>query len=414
MIPEKWPACWTSVVIPVVLLILTASLVHLPGTAAAEGPVPDHLVIDLPEGVSPDRVPVGGHIDIYALVYDADGKDITFDAEAEWWISPDIASWRYISNVGMRLFPEGVGNLTIHTRAWVGGVNVTGSLNVTLVITVESVVIHRLPETGHVYPGDVLDIHIELLDWKGNTIHSDASFDWSVNSGTVERKVDPAYIRWTAGPTGLAVISVEYALFEQTGSASLTIDVLSRLSSIVIDDMPEKMYSGVYFEFHVRVLDDQGRDVTTEATVRPAVWIDGCMTAIDWLWNSSSGYMALRSKDFGDATINVRAELNDINLTEEVDVLIRMGPPPPEPGETSSPFLEIDGGYMLLLIGTVILVVGLVFWRRSRSSELRLHRMAVKKKRSEPWRDDTDEDDDEEDDEEGMSLLDSMLLEPPE
>jgi hypothetical protein len=389
-----------KVVLPVVLLIVIGSLLHYGGEVAAEGAVPDRVVIDLPEGIDPERVPVGGHYDIYSLVYDEDGKDITQEAEAEWWISRDIASWRYISNVGMRLFPEAVGELTIHTRAWVGGVNVTASLNVTLVITIESVEIVRSPAAGYVYPGDVLEVHVELLDWEGRPINSDASYQWNASSGTIEHGVDPAYVSWTAATTGLALISVEYSLVDQNGSASLTVDVLSRISTVLIDDVPGKLYSGVYFEFHVTVLDEEGGDVTRLARVRPAVLVEGSLTVIDWLWNSTSGYMAIRSSQAGNATINVRAELNGVNLTAEETVVIMEGPVPDEPSTDGTLNFEENELVIISIVLMVALMVAAVFWGRSEALEEFVEELLLA--------------DAEEDDGEELDRLDSMLLEPPE
>lgn len=399
MVSRAIPAGWTTVVIPVLIIVLTLSFLVPVGGFAENGPVPDRVVIDIPEGVSPDRVPVGGHYDIYALVYDAAGRDITYEAEAEWWITPDIASWTYISNVGMRLFPEAMGVLTINTRAWVGGVNVTASMDLKIVITVESARIDRLPATGYVYPGDAFDLHLEILDRNGDPIAYNTSYDWNATSGTIQRKADPAYITWTAGPAGTAVITVEYTLMEQSGSASLTVDVLSRVSTIIIDDIPEEKYSGVYFEFHVTILDDSGRDVRKEAEVRPSVWIDGSMTPIDWQWNSSSGYMGIRTMEFGKATINIRAELNGVNLTEGEDVEILEGISPEEPEVYENPFLEMNGWYLMAIILIVVTTV-LLFWMWSRRSALYLPPLKTL------WQPDLDDDDDDA----ALSELDSMLL----
>jgi hypothetical protein len=385
--------------------MLTVSFLVPVEAMAENGPVPDRVVIDLPGEISSDRVPVGGHYDIYALVYDASGRDITDEAEAEWWISPDIASWTYISTVGMRLFPEAMGVVTINTRAWVGGVNVTTSIDLVIVITVESARLDRLPATGYVYPGDVLDLQLELLDHNGDPISYNTSYDWNATSGTIDRKVDPAYITWTAGPAGTAVITVEYSLMDQSGSASLTVDVLCRLSAIIIDDIPEQKYSGVYFEFHVTILDDRGGDVTAEAIVRPAVWIDGCMTDIDWQWNSSSGYMGIRAAQFGKATVSIRAELNGVTLTVSEDVKILEGISPDEPEVHENPFLDMRADVMIAIIIIIVVTTALLFWTRSRRSALFIGPLRSY------WQPDLDDDDD---DDAVLSQLDSMLLDQRE
>jgi hypothetical protein len=351
-----------------VLFFVLASLSVLVEPVSAHPEDSPHLVtINLPAEISADHVPLGGAYDIYGLVYNEAGRDITNQAEIEWSVSPDIASWTYISLAGMRLFPQSLGVLTVNATAWVSGASVSTSLDLTFVTTVDSVTITRAPETGFVYPGDELTLQVDLLDWQGESLAYNATFTWDATSGTVRSTNEHTMAIWTAGDVGTSSVRAMYTFGSLNGSVSITVEVLSELTSVVIDDLPEKGYEEITFEFKVTALDGEGNDVTSISQVRPALWVNDSMLEFNWTWNASSGYLGITPLEGGNASIVVQVEYNGIIIDASEDLDIQ-GIPPEEPYWSDYDF-ETENIIMLgvLIAMTMILIIRMMEAGRSSS-----------------------------------------------